>query len=397
MINHTQNIELFEDSEFNRKKIIIAKDILSKIEKKEPVEYHQAIILGDLDLCALNLAKRPVKRSKEETEFIESNYGRLLCLDANSKSIVSSSIEFYDCRIEGHINFSNVIFLNSIVFDHTSFGEEGCYFYCSEFYGNKISFDFTRFVEEVSFSYAKFYSDLSFEFSKLECGVLFENVEFHKGFNFLGSRMMDIGDFVNTIFHFNADFRGANFENFANFDGAKFLSTADFAEASFQGTSFFNEVYFHDNVSLKRAKIYNMEFYPRCHDNSMINLNDSNITRLKMDWKMMKKHIVYDDAVYLSFVENFNKQALFDYADDCYYEYNLKAKAGIKDFFAFLLCQYGIYTRHVLIWTALIILVYIIGNTILREYSLIGIIADKVLSWIIIPLLIVIFSKRFSK
>ncbi len=386
-----------DESKLNKKEIVYAKDILSKIGRKEPIEYRQAIIVGDLDLDDLDLPKIPVERSKEEIRFLESDYGLSLGFDANLKIVVLSPIEFYDCRIEGKINFSNAIFFDSINFDHTSVGEAS-YFYFSEFYGSEINFDFTRFGDEVIFNFAKFHNDLSFQFSKLEVGVSFENAEFCKESNFMGSMMIDIGHFIDAIFRGNADFRATNFERFSNFEGARFWRAADFAEAGFQGTAFFNRVHFHDNVSLKKARIYNMEFYPNCSDNSRIYLNDSNIMRIKMDWRMIKQHIVYDSSVYLALVENFNRQALFDYADDCYFEYNLKTnKPGVKDFFMLSLCEYGIYTRNIFIWASFFILLYIMGNTVLRDYSLIGNTADKVLSWIIIPLLIVIFSKRFSK
>ena len=117
-----------------------------------------------------------------------------------------------------------------------------------------------------------------------------------------------------------------------------------------------------------------------------------------MNWNIIKQNIVYDGAVYLALVENFNKQAHFDYANDCYYKYNIRTKKpSITDFFALVLCEYGIYTRNISIWSAFFIAIYVLFNTTLKDYETIGAISEKVLSWIIVPLLIVIFSKKFSK
>ena len=63
--------------------LILAQEILDKIERGEPVEYYNVIVEGDLDLGKLELPRRHVDRTRDEIEY--------LGLSENA-SFVSSSI-----------------------------------------------------------------------------------------------------------------------------------------------------------------------------------------------------------------------------------------------------------------------------------------------------------------
>jgi hypothetical protein len=60
-----------EHQGYSQMGIIQASEILSKIEREEPLIYEKAIIVGDLDLGNLDLPKIDVERSNEEIKFLK--------------------------------------------------------------------------------------------------------------------------------------------------------------------------------------------------------------------------------------------------------------------------------------------------------------------------------------
>jgi hypothetical protein len=80
---------------------ISAIEILNRIQNGKPVVCDHKRILGDLDLCDLNLPHEHVSR----TEF-QMKIPRL----SNELKIVSSSIKITNSTFNGKANFSNIIF-----------------------------------------------------------------------------------------------------------------------------------------------------------------------------------------------------------------------------------------------------------------------------------------------
>ncbi|MHC1594370.1 MAG: pentapeptide repeat-containing protein [Methanotrichaceae archaeon] len=128
-----------------------ASEILAAIERGEPVEYDNVIIVGDLDLSMVDLPTRHVERTL------------LLGLDENAR-LVASSIEIKDSEIRGAVNFGNAIFQEPIDFGGAQFSRNAS-FIGVQFSGN-ANFGGAQFNEDADFNNAHFGGDIALNDSK---------------------------------------------------------------------------------------------------------------------------------------------------------------------------------------------------------------------------------------
>ena len=99
-------VSISEGSSDSRE-IVQASEILTKTEGGEPVEYDVVIIEGDLDLSRLDLPTEHV----EKMEFEIKELG----LPKEAK-VAKSHIAIMNSAIRGEVNFSNIIFQESVDF-----------------------------------------------------------------------------------------------------------------------------------------------------------------------------------------------------------------------------------------------------------------------------------------
>ncbi|MFA6372580.1 MAG: pentapeptide repeat-containing protein [Methanothrix sp.] len=145
-------------------KEVLASEILAKIEKGEPVDYEDSIIIGDLDARGLNLQK--------------SN---------NGKSIIESSIAIRRSVIEGDVYFDHAIFQNYVQFWET------------------------KFNRSTMFWNSEFNNDVLFWVDHFEWSCFFDNAHFK-----------EIASFSGSTFNEDAHFFGAHFDRYTNLE-ANFL------------------------------------------------------------------------------------------------------------------------------------------------------------------------------
>ena len=430
-------------------KVVLASEILSKIERGEPVEYNGVIIKGDLDLDYLNL-------------------------DENHK-IVNSLINITDSEIRGTLNFKNIIFQESVNFAGTNFSEDTDFegtqfsrivdFRSASFNGDFSDFEGAIFSDDADFSEAEFNGCIDFREALFRGNADFHDVQFKAELlyepNFEFAQFREVVDFSGTRFngwgtfrdvHFGGDtsFWDAQFNSSALFDRAQFSGDADFSEtqfggnvlflgsnfdgaaiferAQFNGDSYFRRVQFNGrggfevfrpgqhiemgdgqstyeyggqytkhgvikrvagiiltgdedvsfngvtfrgdaefdnarfngytsfknslfrgNASFKCAKFEEHAYfdYALCLRNLI--LDDVKFSIIKTRWVFIEHSLVYNDAVYLALIKNFENLGYFKDADNCYYQYRKERQeretstgSKLLDILAWLSCGYGV-------------------------------------------------------
>lgn len=297
------------------------REIVEKIKLGMPVEYDEVSIEWDLDFNDLPLPT--------------TNTGQ---------KIVSSPIIITNSDILGKFNLNNVFFIKSVSFENTVFCDD-------------VNFQGTSFSITPAFTNAKFEMDSNFI-----------NVEFFEGVVFIGTEFKGETLFNNAKFIKSAHFEGSTFSLGATFIDATFHETAKFTksifhrEVEFQDTNFYedfllDEALFHSDVNLMYKKL-----------KGNLYLNAEFKKSLTINWDKVKNHLFSHEDTYLSMIEILKKQASYDEADDCYYQYRkwmLKKRNNISkkitDYFIFGICGFGVRPSFTATW--LILLVFFFSIT----------------------------------
>lgn len=268
-----------------RKREIPARKILNLIRKGDPIKCDHKIILGDLDIGKIDL---PTK---------------------DGKILITSIIEIRDSQIYGDINFANALFKNdfemSVDFTNTIF--HGRVNFHSTSFCNGADFIDTEFHRKANFSESKFYSAVFTE-AKFHEYADFRKAKFYENAIFDGIQFHNYANFVKACFKIVASFHWAFFGDYANFSGARFKKKANFDRTRFKDDIDFRKAIFDTDLSLK----------------------ESNFERFHVRWDIIKDHLIYDGAVYLSLIKNFKDLEFFEDADNCYYKYRLLAQKDKK-------------------------------------------------------------------
>ncbi|MCK9441158.1 MAG: pentapeptide repeat-containing protein, partial [Methanothrix sp.] len=203
-------------------RVVPAEEILKKIEMGQPVEYDNVIIVGDLDVSALNLTKEPVQRTYYETFYLD-------LLDY--EMIVASPISITNSRIEGSVNLNGTILQNVTSFQNTTFDLPA--FILSSSFKRYADFRMVKFNKDADFEGAKFNKDADFGRVKFNKDVDFRYAQFNQTVDFRYAQFNHIAYFRNAQFNQTADFSYAQFNQTADFWQAQFNQTADFTCAQF--------------------------------------------------------------------------------------------------------------------------------------------------------------------
>jgi len=321
--------------------VVPAQEILDKIEMGLPVEYDHVIVKGDLDLSKLDRPKRPVSRSSSEIQW--------LSLSENA-TIVSSPIRIIDSTIKGNVYFSNAIFDNSVNFMSSNF--KGTADFRGSAFNGYASFEGSAFNGDADFRRSAFNVYASFSGSAFNGTADFEGSAFNgyagfgesgfKGtadfrgsaFNgytvFMGSAFNGTANFRRSVFNGTANFDGSAFNGYADFDGSAFNGTANFWGSAFNSSDFssvqFDKLVSFDDARLNGSTSFNSSrfkedaLFEGADFNGTLYLMRTKYDRLFISWKNIKE-LGYDDAAYLSLLENFKKLGYLEDYDGCYYEY----------------------------------------------------------------------------
>jgi uncharacterized protein YjbI with pentapeptide repeats len=362
-------------SEGNRQQVN-ASDILTKIEKGEPTIYNDIDIIGDL---VINRPKLPITYANLHTwkEVVDR-------LAPEPKTFVRSPIIITNSTIEGDIGFNNTVFKNQIYF-YGSVINGTSYFVGSRFMNNN-NFAKTHFERDAYFQASQFDRYAIFDESIFNGTAYFGRAKFDNYTYFSGTKINDAyfygAQFSNDTYFTNAVFgnayfgtqndrtTGANFGGFADFQCSRFNGMTYFDYAIFQ-----KEVTFANSLFKGRTDFYGSQFkddalFKHTDFSGIVNFTRTKYNKLYIRWASINNHgkLEYDDAAYLSLIQNFKALGLFGDADDCYYKYRetnfFEGDASninlyrILDGAALILYGYGVEPLYTLICASALVLLF---------------------------------------
>jgi hypothetical protein len=374
--------------------VVLAKQLMEKIEAGDPISIENAIILGDIDLKNSDtLHKRyPVKSPIRIVSSLI--FG---CIDLGG-CIFTQPIDFEDSRFHDKINFGYSSFNMGANFQKSIF--RGVSDFQNACFRDQANFSRTEFCRYAIFSNSRFYEKGVFseclfrqgaDFRKMDCrdkvifegsrflkSTHFEQSSFFKNFNFFNSWCREELYLNNSYFYDKADFELARFGNDVDYSNVEFNK-----EANFESCSFYKKVTFERSKFNDYANFVNVFFYDLANfghstsnfmlfnrfnytENSKIIFSKSTFSRLEICWKDAAKLIEYEGPLYLELIRNYKYLGWFEDADKCYYKYRLENqnqkswRDGSKyiDIIACITCGYGINPVRTLISSLFVILVF---------------------------------------
>ncbi len=359
-----------ESASSTRSKVPVS-EVLEKLASGKPVIYSGKIINGSINL-------------KEIAFLNESN-------KANIK------IEIIDSEITGTADFSDMVFINAVLFTGTIFHDTAIFTNAS--FTQEANFNRSQFKKDAKFGFARFSDNARFECADFSDLAMFGSARFHKIANFANSNIC-IGVFSHAFFGNSAIFTNAEFQDAASFnriifngssffDGSRFQKKAIFDETTFNGSqnkkligsinflgsnfeddaSFSNTTFVRDATFKKTSFMKDVDFEESrflymidFNDTSFrsdaifwnaqffddIYLHGSSFSRFIVRWENIRERLVFGEVLYLSLIDNFKSLGRTDDANDCYYEYMVKKPKSPSiwqrsiDSIKWISCGYGV-------------------------------------------------------
>jgi hypothetical protein len=352
-------------------KEVRAEEIIAKIEGGQPVEYDRVIVVGDLNISRIHLPE-------------------------NGKRAVAVPVQIRYSEFQGEVNFEGAGFSEPVNFEGSLFCRNA--FFIGAFFGAGASFEGVSFDRDASFQEARFGGDANFNkarfrgdaifyedafsgearfyqarfngdsnFNKVKFGedAYFDGAQFSRVANFGGAQASKDASFFQAEFGWNAIFsdtvfsgttyfEGAQFRRYASFEGAQFRRYASFGGASFSGDANFKGAQFDGDAYFMEAKF-----------DGKLTLNNVRFSSIQIKWDTINDHLIYNEAIYLSLIKNFETLGYFRDADNCYYRYRQENQArepsiGSKllDILAWISCGYGVRPVHTFALSLLVTLLF---------------------------------------
>ena len=189
--------------------------VLEKIQARQPAEFDNYTIVGDLNLSRL--------------------------------------------KIEKPIHFNNTIFHDSVTFNSTTF-EVDAYFIKSTFNGNTY-FRNSTFTHTADFWGSTFSSNADFGYSTFSGNAYFGDSTFNHTAYFAYSTFNDTAYFWGSTFSGNAYFGRSTFNHTADFGSSTFNHTADFWGSTFSGNADFGHSTFNHTAYFERSTFNHTAYF----------------------------------------------------------------------------------------------------------------------------------------
>ncbi len=200
-------------------RVISAKEIFDKVDRKQAVSYENVTIEGDLDFTGLS--------NRELVK--EGNWG---------------GGETYLASVQVPLTFRNCTFRGKVLGYRTEQKLSGL---------NSKLFN-ADFNEALTFENCTFDDDAAFKYSRLRQRATFTGCRFREAANFKYTQFKDASDFSNCAFRTHADFKYTNFGESTAFQNSRFDGTADFKYTKFG-----------ERVSFRSARFDNMADFKYTH------------------------------------------------------------------------------------------------------------------------------------
>lgn len=293
----------------DKRPVVQASVILTKIQKGEDVEFDNVVIEGNLDISGLTL------------------------LEENGKPIIDSKISITNSRIDEFVKFTNVIFKKEISFSG--------------------DFNKAKFSGDASFSEAQFKSVAYFDGTQF-CLACFDGARFNTAARFLGAKFGG-ANFERAQFGGGAAFEGVQFKGEASFRLSQFETGAYFSRARFESTTFFWGACFKGVADFSEAQFNSVSFRGAQFEGDELNFRDADFHN-----DIGSQEIAYRKAKIVS-------EKAGDREDAGYYFYReMEAKRKQKAWytrypewlFIQLIFGYGVHPFRLMTWWLLIIMAF---------------------------------------
>lgn len=299
-------------------RVISANEILAKIEKGEPVNYTNIMIIGEIDLRGIN---------------------------PNISYSIRSPIKIDNAHIYGRVSFDDAIIQEQIDIKNSEFFE-------------LASFNGTQFLKDVNLRGSRFDRSVLFLGTQFNKNAIFLNSEFNGFANFQGAKFQGKGtEFSNSKFKDRANFNSGYFASeFINFEESKFFGPATFQDVVFDGSTSFMDAQFNDRVDFRFAQFNKLANFEGVNFSKEVNFNWIKFGKLNIRWDSLMEKLDCNGPVYMDLIKNFRDLEQFDDADSCYYQYRDWRRvnrplewAKITDYVAWLSCGYGVRWQYTIV------------------------------------------------
>jgi uncharacterized protein YjbI with pentapeptide repeats len=361
-----------------------ASEILSKIQRGEPVEYQNSTILGDLNLSqVLGLERDHVDRTDYVSNFL------LIGEDEENVALVNSTININGSVIDGNVYFSNAKFLKNVKISNTILNEVD---FTGSFFNGLADFSGSTFNGPSFFWGSNFSRSVTFEESKFSGPSKFEGVSFDGRATFKGTNFYDSVTFEESSFQYAGfdeskflgpvNFKHSNFKHLSVpspiFSGSLFNQSAIFENALFNGTTYFNRCKFNGPVQFTGSIFNNtVEFNYAVFEKraefadvivDSINFKTAKINDTYANWEIAKNFILNNQdkiRMYEKLRKEYQLSGLSDDANDCYYQ--IRDIRGsmiddwqykVLDFVEKCLYGYGMKPLYPLGWSIFLIIMF---------------------------------------
>jgi len=389
-------------------KAIPASEILARIENHQSVYYDSVLVSGNLDLrflpdarvmSSFGLINSTIANVsfdsisfEDDVIFRGSTFGNasfdksrfLGMADLTNTSFYNAS--FAGASFDQPVSFNGALFLNNVSFEDAQFAKDASF--NSAWFEKSADFNYSRFGYYTYFTGAKFLGAVRFSSVEFQGVLDFSDAVFQNPANFFGSTFESAASFTNASFSGQAQFAMTRFGGIASFGDvlfgdeasfglARFADAAYFSGAEFRGDAIFGLTKFEDivifqgasfqgDLNFKGSKISTLLLDEGdCKDGCRIILNDTDFNRLKVPWRGIEDHVVWDPGAYLALVDNYHRLGWSGDEDDCYYRYRRldQAQKGwgwskAIDILAWLSCGYGVRPGYAVAWALLTILIF---------------------------------------
>jgi hypothetical protein len=166
----------------------------------------------------------------------------------------------------------------------------------------------SSFNGTADFMSSSFNDEACFGVSSFNGTTYFRDSSFNGTAYFWGLSFNGTADFAGMSFNDDAYFWSSSF-NESDFSSTQFNKQVSFDDCRFTGPTSFNSTRFKEDASFESADF-----------NGILYLDRAKYDKMYISWKNIKE-LGYDDAAYLTLLENFKKLGYFEDYDACYYEY----------------------------------------------------------------------------
>jgi hypothetical protein len=225
-----------------------AQELVSQVQKGEPVDLQAAVIEGDLDLRSVEAVKRPLRC--QACHFRGSFNATLVVFDR--------LVDLSKSTIEGTLELEGAVFRQRAIFDQARFFDAEL---ATAHFLDNVSFNRTIFQGRAALDRAHVNGNAGFFRSTFQQDAGFEGTEFQGRVDFTIASFEGRAGFQRAEFRGGGAFRVTRFHGQALFDLVRAGDSLDFEGAFFQGEPSFQNLSSSGSLSLVGVRLGGAELF----------------------------------------------------------------------------------------------------------------------------------------